>query len=122
MSVRGGERVQQMMVSQPNAGTPIPSLAASVSRPDPEVAERAHRRQFTASYKLRVLQEADACKDGELGALLRREGLYSSHLTRLRRACGTRACSMPSGHAVAAARPRTPRPPNWPGCVRTTSA
>ncbi len=55
-------------------------------RPDPEVAERAKRRLFTAEYKLRILQEADACKEsGEIGALLRREGLYSSHLSTWRR-------------------------------------
>jgi transposase-like protein len=50
------------------------------------VAERAKRRRFTAEYKLRILHEADACKGhGELGALLRREGLYSSHLATWRR-------------------------------------
>ncbi len=54
-------------------------------QPDPEVAERAARRRFTAEYKLRVLREADTCAGtGELGALLRREGLYSSHLTTWR--------------------------------------
>lgn len=55
--------------------------------PDPEVPERARRRRFSASYKLRVLREADACSNtsGALGALLRREGLYSSHLTTWRR-------------------------------------
>ena len=53
--------------------------------PDPEVTERAKRRRFTAEYKLRILRKADACKgDGDLGALLRREGLYSSHLTKWR--------------------------------------
>jgi transposase len=53
---------------------------------DPEVLERAQRRRFTAEYKLRVLREADGCtQPGELGALLRREGLYSSHLTHWRR-------------------------------------
>jgi transposase-like protein len=57
-----------------------------VGGPDPEVAERAKRRRFTAEYKLRILREADACKrDGDLGALLRREGLYSSHLATWRR-------------------------------------
>lgn len=51
-----------------------------------EVLERPVRRQFTASYKLRILREADACaKPGEIGALLRREGLYSSLLTGWRR-------------------------------------
>ena len=54
-------------------------------RPDPEVAERPTRRTFTAEYRLRILREADACAPGELGALLRREGLYSSHLTVWRR-------------------------------------
>lgn len=54
--------------------------------PDPEVPERAHRRQFTAAYKLQILAEADACSaPGQLGALLRREGLYSSHLSEWRR-------------------------------------
>jgi transposase-like protein len=54
--------------------------------PDPELVERAARRRFTASYKLRIVQEADACSEpGEVGALLRREGLYSSHLTKWRK-------------------------------------
>jgi len=52
-----------------------------------EVLAKARRRRFTAEYKRRVLQEAEACsKSGELGALLRREGLYSSHLTAWRAA------------------------------------
>jgi len=55
--------------------------------PDPEVAPRARRRRFSAAYKLRIVQEADGCtKPGEIGALLRREGLYSSHLVEWRRA------------------------------------
>jgi transposase len=50
--------------------------------PDPELAERPRRRRFTAEYKLRVLREGEACsRKGEIGALLRREGLYTSHLT-----------------------------------------
>ena len=54
--------------------------------PDPEVVARPKRRQFTAEYKLRILREVDACKEpGEIGALLRREGLYSSHLVLWRR-------------------------------------
>jgi transposase len=54
--------------------------------PDPEVPEKAKRRQFSPEYKLRVLREADACRgEGQIGALLRREGLYSSHLTTWRR-------------------------------------
>ena len=52
-----------------------------------EVTEKAKRRQYTTAYKLKLLQEADACtKKGELGALLRREGLYSSHLASWRAA------------------------------------
>jgi transposase-like protein len=55
--------------------------------PDPEVQERKTRRNFTASYKLRILQEVDKCSEpGQIGRLLRREGLYSSHLTTWRRA------------------------------------
>src|SRR6266446_5788890 len=57
--------------------------------PDPEVPERAARRRFTAEYKLQVLRQADQCAEvGEIGALLRREGLYSSHLTTWRRKRG----------------------------------
>jgi len=54
--------------------------------PDPEVSAKAKRRRFTAQYKLRILQEADNCTSfGQIGALLRREGLYSSNLTTWRR-------------------------------------
>lgn len=61
--------------------------AVTVDRPDPEVPERAKRRRFTAQYKLWLLQQADACTEpGQIGALLRREGLYSSLLTEWRRA------------------------------------
>ena len=50
--------------------------------PDPEVAEKAVRRKFTAAFKLRILKEAEACtQPGQIGALLRREGLYYSNLT-----------------------------------------
>src|SRR6516164_589456 len=60
--------------------------AGAIAPPDLEVREKAERRRFTAEYKLRVLREADACTEpGQLGAVLRREGLYSSHLTDWRR-------------------------------------
>jgi transposase-like protein len=53
--------------------------------PDPEVVPLRQRRRFSAAYKQRILEEAERCSgSGELGALLRREGLYSSHLTRWR--------------------------------------
>jgi transposase-like protein len=53
--------------------------------PEVEVLAKATRRRFSAEYKLRILREAEACtRPGELGALLRREGLYSSNLTTWR--------------------------------------
>ncbi len=53
--------------------------------PDPEVVPQAKRRRFKAVYKLRILKEADGCtKPGQIGELLRREGLYSSHLSKWR--------------------------------------
>ena len=63
------------------------TVPTSVSRPDPEVAAKAKRRTFTAEYKQRILQEADraVATPGGVGALLRREGLYSSHLVTWRR-------------------------------------
>jgi len=65
------------------------NVAASppTPRPNPEVVADAKRRTFTAEYKLRVLAEADAAAStpGAIGALLRREGLYSSHLVTWRR-------------------------------------
>ena len=55
-------------------------------RPDPELVQGPKRRRFTAEYKLRVLREADACsRPSEVGALLRREGLYSSILSEWRK-------------------------------------
>lgn len=55
--------------------------------PDPEVTPRAQRRRFSAAYKLRIVQAADGCsRPGEVGTLLRREGLHSSHLVAWRRA------------------------------------
>ena len=56
-------------------------LSAAVVVPEVEVTEKAARRRFSLEYKRRVLKEADACGPGEIGALLRREGLYSSHLS-----------------------------------------
>ena len=61
-------------------GTPTTTL------PDPEVRPKAKHRHFTAEYKKRILDEADACATStQRGALIRREGLYSSHLTAWRR-------------------------------------
>ena len=70
------------------AGMEDPGRVAddATQRPDPEVPERARRRTFTAKYKLEVLAAYDAAPDGEKGAVLRREGLYSSHITEWRKA------------------------------------
>ena len=58
----------------------------SPSLPNPEVEVTAERRRFTSQYKLSILKQADQCQQpGEIGALLRREGLYSSHLSTWRR-------------------------------------
>lgn len=59
---------------------------AGTGRPDPEVPERAKRRSFTAQFKLDIVTEYDTAPDGEKGAVLRREGLYSSHIIEWRRA------------------------------------
>lgn len=70
--------------------------------PDPEVRPRAGRRRFTAAYKQRIVTEAGHCAPGELGALLRREGLYSSHLTKWRREFATGAVDGSGKRAPAA--------------------
>ena len=78
--------------------------AAPAAVPDPELVERAQRRRFTAEYKLAVLREADGLtRPGEIGALLRREGLYSSHLSTWR-------AQREAGSLEALARPRGRRP------------
>ena len=78
------ERKKLKMVSSTRANAIAPATTSAV--PDPEVRVVAKRRQFSAAYKLSVLEEADRCSEpGAIGALLRREGLYSSHLTVWRR-------------------------------------
>ena len=60
--------------------------AGIVSPPDPEVPEKKPRRRFTAAYKLRILREYESCTvPGEIGALLRREGLYHSNISTWRK-------------------------------------
>lgn len=69
--------------SQP---TSVSSLQSRRGIPDPQVIQKPTRRRFSAADKLRILKAADACtKPGELGALLRREGLYSSSLQNFRK-------------------------------------
>ncbi len=69
------------------AAAQVSAASAPVSRPDPEVVAKPKRRTFTAEYKIRILEEAEAAPavPGGVGALLRREGLYSSHLVCWRR-------------------------------------
>lgn len=60
--------------------------ARFASDPNPEVSGKAQRRRFSAAYKLKILEEVDACTEsGSIGALLRREGLYSALLSKWRR-------------------------------------
>jgi transposase len=71
-----------------NGGATIPMAPSASKDPgvaDPEVRGKAVRRRFTATYKRRILREADQCGPGGIAALLRREGLYSSHLTTWRK-------------------------------------
>src|SRR3989449_5743452 len=68
-------------------GAPPAGVAAGETRPEVEVVAKAERRRFTAEYKRRIVREADRCtRPGEIGALLRREGLYWSALTTWRAA------------------------------------
>lgn len=81
-----------------------PNIGAK-TRPGPEVRPRAQRRKFTAAYKRKILSEADAATEsGAIGALLRREGLYTSHLSNWR---AERSAGIDQGLAP---RPRGPKP------------
>ena len=80
--MEGARRATGVAPSAGGSGTGLDGIAS----PDPEVLEKKPRRKLTAKYKLRILAEADACNQpGQIGALLRREGLYSSSLTTWRR-------------------------------------
>lgn len=68
-----------------DSNTAVDDAKIASGRLDTEVVVKAVRRRFSAEYKLRILEEAEECSSGEIGALLRREGLYSSHLTTWRR-------------------------------------
>lgn len=79
---RGDERSE----APRSGGSPTGEREGTAVPPDPEVAARHAKRRFTTAYKLEILRKADACtRPGELGALLRSEGLYSSHLVTWRR-------------------------------------
>ncbi len=99
MSSTGNGRGEQVSLEAERSGGSF----NEAPRPDPEVPERAKRRHFSAKYKLQVLEQVDACREaGEISALLRREGLYSSHLTDWRRA-------RREGSLKALAKPRGPK-------------
>jgi transposase-like protein len=99
----GGERSEALRSG--GSSTVERMLSSPQEVPDPEVVAGPKRRRFTAEYKLRILREADACKGtGEIGALLRREGLYSSHLVLWRRQREAAA------HAQLKSRKRGPKP------------
>jgi transposase-like protein len=70
------------------APPPLEGKRSAAAPPDPEVVDKPSRRRFTPSYKLRIVREADGCGDepGAIGQLLRREGLYTSHLSAWRKA------------------------------------
>jgi len=96
------------MVAEPVADpSPLQSRSPETvaDRPDPEVGERPTRRSFSVDYKLRILDEAAACAEARhVGALLRREGLYYSHLAKWRQQCA-------AGGRAALAQPRGRKPP-----------
>jgi transposase-like protein len=107
---RGDARQVVAADSTAPSSRPVPTLRPAAAVPDPEVAEKAARRRFTAEYKLRILREAAGCETpGAVGALLRREGLYSSHLTtwRQQQAQGALTALSPRvrGRRAAAAQP-----------------
>jgi transposase-like protein len=102
-------KMSSMMTTlAPAVGFTDPGLVsdAASERPDPEVPERARRRRFTAKYKLEMVAAYDAAPDGQKGALLRREGLYSSHIVEWRKARDAGALQ-----ALGAPRGRKPRDP-----------
>ena len=72
--------------SERSGGGPNPAARPEGTVPEPEVSAAPKRRRFTAEYKARIVEEADECREeGAIGALLRREGLYSSQLATWRR-------------------------------------
>lgn len=97
----GAERSEGERSEPKRSGAPgkVGAEAVSAARPDSEVMAKAKRRTYTAEYKQRILQEADtaAATRGGVGALLRREGLYSSllHVWRQERDQGIREALTP---------------------------
>jgi transposase len=81
-----GLRLSESEHSEPEADAGTGTTPKRMDVPDPQVSEKPERRRFTVEYKARIVREADACTEqGQIGALLRREGLYSSQLAGWRR-------------------------------------
>ena len=103
-------------------GVSAPALGAGVAErsraPDPEIVAKPTRRRFTAAYKLRILEETDGCSEpGEVGRIVRREGLYSSHLTAWRKArrAGSLKGLTPKRRGRKPTRRNPLSRPKWPG-------
>ena len=80
-------KLRERMNDNGTAPPPWKGKRSAAAPPDPEVVDKPSRRRFSPTYKLRIVEEADRCTEpGEVGRLLRREGLYSSHLTTWRKA------------------------------------
>jgi transposase len=100
----GGGRVVERAVGERNGAAVGRAVLAGVL--DPELVDRLVRRRFTAEFKLAILREADVCtQSGQVGALLRREGLYSSLLSEWRK-------QRDAGSLQALSRPRGRKPPH----------
>lgn len=85
-TLMNGRDAVVMDVAPEGARRATGGATSSTAPPDPEVAATAKRRQFSASQKRRILAEAERCTEpGQIGALLRREGIYSSNLTTWRK-------------------------------------
>jgi len=85
MEKTGSPRKESTDVGGTEGGAKPTGVPPTSGVPNPEVPEKPVRRSFSGPYKLRILEEADRCERGQLGALLRREGLYSSHINTWRR-------------------------------------
>lgn len=96
-------KTEELVSGGEAGGSPTPDRGSAKKGaggwPDPEVVGRPVMRHFSAEYKRRMVEEAARCKPGELGAMLRREGLYSSVLTRWRKQYAAGVLSGLSGKA-----------------------
>ena len=113
---RGDERSE---APRSGGSSPIERAGAPVA-PDPEVSARHVRRRFTTAYKLGILRKADACTGhSELGALLRKEGLYSSHLISWRQQRATGLTPKKRGRKAVAIDPQVKKLEQENRCLTT---